>query len=557
LKEGNQKKFSGYGGIGPVSTRLNFELPIIKDKTSLTFGGRTTYSDWILRQVPKSSLSNSNASFYDFSIKLTHNFSQNNFISASYYYSYDKFKLGNDSIFSYSNSLFSLQWRAILNKNLHSQLNLTHSDYNYNIDYQRIPQNAFNLGFGIKEYNAKWDFNFYKGRHKIDFGIQSKLYELTPGFINPSSEISLVKPKQLQSENGLENAIYFADNFDISAKLSVYLGLRFSSFTTLGPGTYYSYSQGQPRDNITIIDSLDYKKNQFVKTYSGPEYRLSLKYSLSSKSSLKLSYNRTRQYLHMLSNTIAVSPTTTWKLSDPNVLPQLGDQVSIGFYKNLFNNTIEASAEFYYKSMDNVLDYKIGSDLILNSRVEQDILQGQGKAHGAEFLLRKRNGRLNGWLSYTYSRTFLKMEGLSAAERINGGAYYPANYDKPHDISLVANYKFTRRYSLSFNFVYNTGRPITYPIGQYQFGGGYKINYSDRNEFRIPDYIRFDIGVNIEGNHKTKTLTHGYWNFSIYNVLGRRNPYSIYFTTENGEVKGYQLSIFGTPIPTITYNFKF
>ena len=259
----------------------------------------------------------------------------------------------------------------------------------------------------------------------------------------------------------------------------------------------------------------------------------------------------------MLSNTVSVSPTTTWKLSDPNVLPQLGDQISIGYYKDLSLQNIEVSTEFYYKKLNNVLDYKTGSDLILNQHIEQDVIQGKGLAYGAEFLVKKKSGRLNGWVSYTYSRTFLKMDSPIESEKINNGNYYPASYDKPHDISIVANYKFTRRYSLSANFSYSTGRPITYPIGLYQLAGGYKIDYSDRNQFRIPDYIRVDIGINIEGNHKIKSLAHSFWNISIYNVLGRKNPYSIYFKSENGVIKGYQLSIFGAPIPTITYNFRF
>lgn len=557
LKEGNQKQFSGYGGLGPVSARLNFEVPIVKEKTSLTFGGRTTYSDWLLKQIPKSMLSNSSASFYDISAKLTHNFNENNSLAASVYYSYDKFQIGNDSVISYSNALYSLQWRNRFGKNLHSQLNLTHSNYNYNINYKRIPQGAFNLGFGIKEYNLKWDFNYYANKQKWDFGFQSKLYEVEPGFINPEGVSSIVGARRVNQERGLENAFYIANNIDINSRLSLYLGLRFSHFATLGPGRFYSYQPGLPRDNTTIRDTVYYSNNQVVRNYFGPEYRVSLRYLLPAQSSIKLSYNRTRQYLHMLTNTVSVAPTTTWKISDPNILPQLGDQIAGGFYKNIFNNVIEASFEIYYKWMNNVLDYKIGSDLILNNQVEQDVLQGSGKAYGAEFLLRKRNGKLNGWLSYTYSRTFLKMDGISPAERINNGSYYPANYDKPHDVSLVANYKFTRRYSISFNFVYSTGRPITYPVGQYQFGGGYKLNYSDRNEFRIPDYVRLDVGINIEGNHKLKALAHGYWNFSIYNLLGRRNPYSVYFTSEQGDIKGYQLSIFGAPIPTITYNFKF
>lgn len=557
LKDGNQNKFSGNGGIGPVSARLTLEVPLNKEKTSLIFGGRTTYSDWVLRQVPSTAFHDASAAFYDIVGRLTHKFNENNSIAVSYYYSHDKFSLANDSLYSYANALTSIQWRTKINKNLYSQLNLTHSEYNYNIDYQKIQQNAFNLGFRIKESNAKWDLNYYKGIHKFDFGAQSKLYDLNPGFINPGGSASIVESRQVQPERGLENAAYAEDNLEITPKLQVNLGLRFSSFTSLGPRTIYSYAPGEPKDNSSIIDSTTYHQNQPIKTYYGPEYRLSSRYSLPGQASVKVSYNRTRQYLQMLSNTVSVSPTTTWKLSDPNILPQLADQISAGYYKNLANSSIEASVEVYYKWLNNVIDYKTGSDLILNSHIERDIIQGKGKAYGAEFLLRKRNGKLNGWISYTYSRTFLKMNGSSSTEKINNGNYYPANYDKPHDVSVVLNYKLTRRYSLSSNFVYNTGRPITYPIGQYQFGGGYKINYSDRNAFRIPDYIRLDIGINIEGNHKVKTIVHGFWSLSVYNVLGRQNPYSIYFKSENGVIQGYKLSIFGAPIPTITYNFKF
>jgi hypothetical protein len=557
LKDGNQKEFTGYGGIGPVSARLNFEVPLKKEKTSITFGGRSTYSDWILKKIPRSTLSNANASFHDLSAKLTHNFSENSTLSASAYYSFDKFQLGNDSLFSYANTMLSLQWRNRIADKLHSQLNLTHSDYKYNIAYERVPPSSFDLGFGIKEYNAKWDFNYYAGKHKVDFGVQSKLYDANPGFINPRGSGSFVTPRNVQKERGLESALYIADNFDLTPKLSLYLGVRLTSFSLFGPGSFYKYQDGASRDNTSVLDTVRYASGQIAKTYFGPEYRASIRYSLPRQSSLKISYNRTRQYLHMLTNTVAVSPTTTWKLSDPNVLPQIGDQLAGGIYRNFFNNSIEASLEVYYKWMNNVLDYKIGSDLILNNQVEQDVLQGKGRAYGAELLVRKRNGKLNGWISYTYSRTFLQMDGTTPSEKINGGAYYPANYDKPHDVSLVGNYKFTRRYSLSFNFVYTTGRPITYPIGQYQLGGGYKLNYSERNEFRIPDYVRLDIGLNIEANHKLKVLAHGYWSFSIYNVLGRRNPYSIFFRAEDGEIKGYQLSIFGAPIPTITYNFRF
>jgi hypothetical protein len=278
---------------------------------------------------------------------------------------------------------------------------------------------------------------------------------------------------------------------------------------------------------------------------------------MSPQSAIKVSYNRTRQYIHMLSNTVSVSPTNTWKLSDPGVSPQVSDQLSFGFYKDLRKRTVEVSVEMYYKWLDNIIDYKTGAELTLNDNIEKDILQGKGKAYGIELLLRKKAGKFNGWLGYTYSRTFLQLDSRFDQDRVNKGNFFPANYDKPHDVSLVTNYKVTRRYSLALNFSYSTGRPITYPVGLYKFGGSYRINYSDRNQYRIPDYYRLDLGLNIEGNHKIKKLAHSFWTISIYNVLGRKNPYSIYFVVKDNTIKAYKLSIFGAPIPTITYNFRF
>jgi TonB dependent receptor/CarboxypepD_reg-like domain/TonB-dependent Receptor Plug Domain len=557
MKDGNQNKFSGNGGIGPVTARLALEIPLVKERTSLILGGRTTYSDWILNQIPLSTLKKSRASFYDLVGRLTHKFNERNSIAISYYHSGDQFKLGNDSLFSYSNNLVSLQWRTSFNRNLHSLLSLTHSEYAYHIDYQKILQNSFDLRFGIKESNFKWDFNLYHGVHKIDFGLHTKLYNLNPGYINGKGIESLVKSDRVDDESGLESALYASDNIEITPKLSLNLGLRFSSFTALGQRTILSYNANLPRENVSVIDSNRYGKNKGIVNYAGPEYRVSTRYSLPRQSSLKFSYNRTRQYIHMLSNTVSVAPLTTWKLSDPNIKPQLGDQISFGFYKDIQSKNIEMSAEAYYKWFDNVIDYKVGSELILNKHIEQDVLQGNGKAYGIELFFRKKSGKLNGWFSYAFSRTFLRMNSKFDFEKINNGSYYPANYDKPNDVTVVMNYKFTRRYSISSNFTYSTGRPITFPVGQYFLGGGYKISYSDRNQFRIPDYIRLDVGFNIEGNHKIKKPFAGFWSISVYNILGFNNPYSIYFRSENGVINAYKLSIFAAPIPTITYNFKF
>ena len=557
MKDGNKNKFGAQGGISPVTAQLMVEIPIIKEKTSAIVGGRSTYSDWILNTLSLKNLKNSEASFYDYFARISHQLNKSNSLYFTYYGSQDKFKLTSDTLFSYRNQALSLQWRHQFKSRMQSLVSLTNSKYDYNIQYNRSPASAFNLGFDLQETGFKWDLNIYRDRHKIDFGVQAKFYGLHPGYLSPLGGSSVVIPQNVQAQQGLENAVYAADNFDITSRFSVYVGLRYSWFTFLGPNNVSVYPPGVPKDPLTQTGTNSYANGQPVITYYGPEPRLSARYSLPHESSLKISYNRTRQYIHMLSNTVSVSPTNTWTLSDPNILPQIADQVSAGFYKNLSGNNIEVSTEIYYKEMQNVLDYKIGSELILNQHIEQDVLQGKGKAYGIELLLKKKTGKVNGWIGYSYSRTLLQMKSNSKDETINAGQWFPANYDRPHSFNVVFNYRITRRYSISSNFAYSTGRPITYPVGLYKLGVNYEINYSDRNAFRIPDYIRLDLGFNIEGNHKIKKLAHGFWTISIYNALGRRNPYSIYFSSHDGVVSGSQLSIFGAPIPTITYNFKF
>jgi hypothetical protein len=306
-----------------------------------------------------------------------------------------------------------------------------------------------------------------------------------------------------------------------------------------------------------LIGEKKYGNNEVVETYGGIEFRLSGRYFLGEDLSVKVGYNNIYQYIHTLSNNTTVSPTDTWKLSDSNIKPQRSQQFTAGIFKNINANMYELSLEGYYKRTNNILDYKVGANLLLNETIETDVLQGVGKAYGVELLLKKNTGRLNGWFGYTYSRSFNKLDSEFAEEKINNGEYFPSNFDKPHDFSLVANYKLTQRFSLSTNFAYQTGRPVTYPIGSYVVNGSERVFYSDRNKFRIPDYYRLDIGLNIEGNHKIKKFAHSFWNLSIYNVLGRNNPYSVFFVSEDGRIKAYKSSIFSIPIPTITYNFKF
>ena len=308
-------------------------------------------------------------------------------------------------------------------------------------------------------------------------------------------------------------------------------------------------------DNLTAVRS--YSTGQIIKTYGGPEYRISMRYAFSENFSMKASYNTERQYIHMLSNTTAIAPTDIWKLSDPNILPQLGSQFSLGAYKNLKNNTIETSVEVYYKNIQNYLDYKSGAVLVLNHHIETDVLNTKGKAYGVELMIKKATGKLNGWVSYTFSRTLIKTDDTTQGELVNNGNWYPTDYDQPNSATLVANYRVNHRFSVSLNFAYNTGRPITLPIGVFRYDNSFRTLYSDRNAYRIPDYIRADLSMNIDGNHKVHQKFHNSWTIGVYNLFGTHNPYSVYYISENGAVNGYKLSIFGSAIPFVNYNIRF
>ncbi|MFW0738366.1 TonB-dependent receptor [Flavobacterium sp. T12S277] len=557
-KNGNTEKFSGEGGIGPVTSNLTASIPVVKGKASLLVGGRATYSDWILKTLDDENLKDSQASFYDLFAKYSHKINKNNSVEGTAYYSKDKYSITPDSLYQYSNRLISLKWKHAFNEKNNSEFNVSNSEYKFSIDYESVNPESFIFKYKINETQASLKFNSeLNSKHKLTYGITSKLYKVSPGELNPNGESSIVNPIKVDDEKGLESALFLSDKFKITEKLLLDVGARYSLYAALGASTQKIYQEGVPMTPSTVVEEKTYGNNKVITTYGGFEPRVALRYIFDESLFVKAGFDKNYQYIHLLTNNTTQSPTDTWKLSDLNVKPQSGLQYSLGIFKKLDYKDIELSLEGYYKTSKNILDYKVGANLLLNKDLETELLQGNGKAYGVEFLLKKSVGRLNGWLGYTYSRTFIKLDSQFNDEKVNNGAYFPTNFDKPHDLSIVLNYKFTHRYSFSSNFVYQTGRPITYPIGKYYYNGAEYTLYSDRNKYRIPDYYRLDIGINIEGNHKIKKLAHSFWNISIYNVLGRNNPYSIFFVTKEGQVKAYQTSIFSVPIPTITYNFKF
>ena len=556
-RDGNKKKLAGAGGIGPLTSRLMLEGPLIKDKAAFIVGGRASYSDWLLRRLNDPSLRNSAASFYDLTAHLSYDLDAQNSVYATGYLSHDRFKLSADTAYRYQNLAGSVKWKHVFGNKLYGVLTGSGSHYDYRISSERNQVNAAALRFGIEQVGGQVDFTyFHSAAHTLDFGASSLRYRTAPGSLQPLGSESLVVPQELPREQAQESALYAADQWTLTPRLALNLGLRYSLYQALGPRDTYGYLPDQPRSTATLVDTTHHGAGSLA-TYHGPEYRASLKYALTDNSSVKASYNRTRQYIHQLSNTASVSPASVWKLSDAYVRPQVGDQYSVGYYRNFRQNTIETSVETYYKALRDFVDYTSGAVLLLNRHLETDLVNAQGRAYGVEVSIRKTTGKINGWLNYTYSRTLVRVPASAGAEAINGGSWYPSNFDKPHDVSLVGNYRFSKRFSASLNFNYSTGRPITLPLALYDAGGGPRILYSARNAYRIPDYYRADFGLNIEGGHKARKLAHSSWTVSVYNLTGRRNPYSVYFKSQNGAVKGYQLSIFGQPIPTVTYNFKF
>ena len=557
IRDGNRKKFIASAGISPVTGKVSVEGPIPGDRGSFILGLRSTYANWLLRALDNPSLNNSRAFFADVIGKVNYQLNENNLITLSGYHSQDRFQLDQDTVYSYANSSLSLRWRHVFNNQFSGLFSAGFTNYGFQLESERRESRSFLMDYEISQLQLKADFDFYpNSTHHLRFGWQSVGYDLSPGQQVPLGEASVIQGVDLGSERGLEHAIHIGDEMTLSPRFSIYAGVRVSLFQALGPGKVYQYQPNLPKEAIFITDSVEVGAGKVAQTYWGPEFRFSSRYKLGKSLSLKFSYDNTRQYIHMLTNTLAISPTDTWRLSSTHIKPLIGNQWALGLYKEFSAQGLEISLEGYFKTVDNQLEYKDGAELLLNEIIETDVVGAFAKSFGVEFLLKKKTGQLTGWLSYTYSRALVRADSPFASERINGGQFYPANFDQPHNLSLITNYKFNRRINFSFNIKYNTGRPATLPIGQYQLAGNTYAFFSGRNRFRIPDYFRTDFSLTIEGNHKVDKPGHSSWGFSVYNLTGRRNAYSVFSRVNNGEIGTFKLSIFGRPIFTITYNFE-
>ncbi len=551
-------RFTGSGGIGLFASRATLEVPLFKDHLTLIAGGRISYSDYLLHLVRNPQVKNSSAFFYDGNIKLNYKISPKSHLQYSYYSSYDKFKLPTDTLYQWGTNNHSLSYNQLVGKKLNISATGVYSGYRYGL-LSNDPTSAFTWDAGIDYKEIKID-NLYMPleSNRIEFGAGAEWYNYMPGNLQPGDSSSII-PIRIDNLYSRDIFGYLGDEFDLLPFISVMVGIRYTDYNLLGPAHVNQYEPGIPRSDETITGSVFFGKGKSVQNYEGWEPRFSVRFLLNNKSSIKFSYNRMYQYIQQITNTASVTPIDLWMPSGPYLKPQMADEASIGYFRNFRENTIETSIEFYYKKMENIIDYKDGADLFLNPNVENALLQGIGRAYGVELYARKDFGRMTGFVSYTYSRTLKKIEGPTPDVTVNEGKYYPANYDKPHDFKMTAIYQINRRWSVSGNYVFTSGRPATYPESKYEIDGITIANFGDRNQERIPDYNRLDLSITLHGNNKKNKFWDGSWTFSIYNVYARKNAYSVYFKPIPGTrlPQAYKYSILGTALPSITYNFRF
>ncbi len=563
-KDGNSKNFGLTGGIGVISSRLTAEGPLFNKKGSFLVAGRSSYAHLFTPAIEE--IKDDKVSFYDLNLKANYEIDKNNRIYLSGYFGRDVFNISNFVENNYGNFSGNLRWNHVFNDRLFSNLSVIYSRYDYQVvlDFVKLDWIA-----DINNQHLKYDLKYYANdSFKLDFGVSGILYQLNPGEVRPTTESSAINFLKLDQKRAFEGGAYVSAEHKLSERLTARYGLRYSTFSRLGGQNITSYENNQPvvyNEELGIyeegeaIGETSYKKGESIKKFGNLEPRVGLAYQLNENSSVKASYTRSAQYLHLLSNTTSVTPIDVWTPSGSYTKPQLSNQYAVGYYKKFKDNAFSLEVEAYYKDIENRIDYVDGSDLIGNNNIETEILNGEARAYGLEVLLRKNKGKFTGWLAYTLSKSEQRsLGGNAGGPGINDGNWYNTPYDRTHDFSLTGAYKLNDKWTFSTNMVFQTGRPVTYPNGQYEYEDLSIASYSDRNSDRLPAYHRLDVSAIYRPNRKPDKRWKGEWVFGIYNLYNRRNAASISFNqnTDTGQNESTRLSIFGI-IPSVTYNFKF
>ncbi|MCK5170673.1 MAG: TonB-dependent receptor plug domain-containing protein, partial [Bacteroidales bacterium] len=553
MNEGNSKKLGVSGGLGLISSRLTIEAPIIKDKGSFIISGRRTYADFLLTYSSEDLIKNTTLYFYDLNMKANYRINNNNRIFLSGYFGRDVFGFSDMMKTDWGNATATFRWNHLFSDKLFLNSSLIYSKYNYVIGFSGLTE-LIDIKSGIQDFNLKEDFQYFiNPENTLSFGLNCIYHTFMPGELSSSDE-SFINSQIIDEKYAIESAAYISHKFDISNSLKLTYGLRYSNFAVIGPGNVYNYN-----DDDEITDTISYNNGELIKNYGQLEPRISVNYILNEQTSIKTSYARNTQYIHLLSNATSSTPTDLWLPSSSIIKPQIADQLALGYFRNFNDNMFETYVEIYYKNLQNQIDYKNGADILLNDKVESQLVFGKGHAYGIEFLIKKRTGKFTGWIGYTLSKT------ERTFDEINDGAWYPSKQDRTHDVSIVSMYNLTKRWTISATWIYYTGNAVTFPSGKYVVDGLTVPMYTDRNASRMPDYHRLDLGftyVNKDKINKRKNREKKYessWNISVYNVYARKNAYSIDFReNENDPTKteAVRLAIFQI-VPSTTYNFKF
>jgi hypothetical protein len=547
MNEGNNKQFHLSGGIGIIASRLEIEGPLFKSKGSFMIAARRTYADLFLKLLPghgaDSTASKSTLYFYDLNIKANYELSSKDRLYFSCYLGRDNFNLGGVLGLNWGNVTATTRWNHIINDKIFSNTSLIFNKYSYNFNVA-VGNLTMKVLSEIKDWNLKEDIHFYlNSNNSIKFGFNSIYHTFVPSKVDSSA---FLRVRSMDNRYALENALYISNEQTITPHIKATYGLRYSLFSSIGPGTIYTYNQV-----ADVVDSVTYPKGKIFNSYGGFEPRLLVNFIINDSSSIKVSYARTRQYIHLLSNTTSTTPFDLWVPSNINILPEIANQYTIGYFRNFSNNMYETSVELYYKTFQNQIDYRNGANLILNNKVESQLIFGKGWGYGAEFLIRKKYGKLTGWISYTLSKTKRQFPD------INNGNIFLAKQDRPNNLAVVGMYELNPKITFSATWIFYSGNVVTFPSGRYVVDGNIIPYYTERNGYRMPDYHRLDIGLTWQ--RKKSERFESSWNFSIYNVYGRSNAYAINFQQDPNDptkMQAVQLSLFRF-VPAISYNFKF
>lgn len=556
-RTGNPEEWKFLGGVSPVTSRIMAEGPLVEGKTSVIAAGRISHADWFLRKVSNPDVKNSSAFFYDAFASVSHRFSANSSAELIYYSSRDDFSFSKQFEYSWDNQIVNARWQGLADRKASPSVSLSYGQYR-SILTDPAPPKARELTMTMRYFKLRTSVNYIQDdHHNAVAGIETTGYIPRPEMQKPFGEGGTVPRKQTDRNHGIEAAVFINDDFKITESLSISAGLRYSHYAHIGPDTVFRYAGSGPPTLATIADTAYYTHRGSIQTFGGFEPRISARLNITADQSIKAGYARMRQYIHQISNTTAPTPVDIWQVSNEYLPPQIADNFSIGYFANLNENTWETSAELFYKSMDNLIEYKDFPDLYMNTHLETELRPATGRAYGGELYLRKIKGRWTGWIAYTYSQTEVKITSTLPSEAVNRGQWYPSSYNKPHTVNIVINRALRKKSAVSLIVSYNTGRPMTAIEDSYLVGDVLVPVYSDRNKYNIPNYMRVDFSFTI-GDIIRKLDDELV--FSVYNLFGRDNAYSVFYKRPQPNYfrpLAYKLAILGSPMPSLTYNFKF